>query len=235
MRASQQVMRPPMCRSLTTITLMLSLFSGRPMPISAQTTSSSPRSVLQAYREMDAAGERLNVGGWSRAYRFFVRPEPPPENYVISVIEGERIDDHPQREGSRAEIAVMCSAVGQIDASARFTRIVAPRLADSSKAPSRQLGTQQINGPAPLMRQYQLVLTNNHWEFGPNLKDLRRVNGAPEWRIETFESEPWVTIPAAIRYLLQLRGNARSDVARNNAAQSIALLQSISSDKGPRR
>lgn len=219
--------------------LVLSFLSVSPTPLWAQGAVSPkpPKEVLQAYRTMDAEGERLTTSGWYRASRFFVKPGRPPQHYVVAVTDGERVTDpDPWFKGdNRAQISVVCSAIGQIDASGRFTFVVAPDLMDSSGRPVSQPVTPQINGPAPTVRVYDLVLTDTHWEFGPGLEGPREVKGAPEWRIETFEFEPWVTIEVAIRYLTRLRDKSSSEIVRKNADKSIAVLRRFLQEAGSSR
>ena len=207
--------------------LMLSLLSVSRIPVSAQGPAPrSPREVLEAYRKTDAAGDRLTTGGWYRASKFFVKPGRPLRHAVVAVMEGEIFNDS-RINGNRAEVSLRCSAVGQIDSSGRFTSVVSPDLVDPTGRPLRQPGTPQMHGPAPLLRVYDLVLTDTHWEFGPGRGGLREVKGPPEWRIETFEFEPWVTIDVAIRYLTQLHDESSSKVIKNNAEKSIAILRRL--------
>ena len=204
-------------------TVLLSVGS---TPTSAQAPANpkSPREVLEAYRRMDAEGERLTPGGWYRASKYFVKPERPPLHIVMYIMDGERFTDPSRRfkENSKADDQLICSAIGQIDSLGRFTSLLSPGLA----YPPRP-GDQQSRGPAPIVRPYDLVLTATHWEFGPNLEGPREVKGPPEWRIETFEIEPWVTIEAAIRYLTRLRDESSSGITKRNADESIATLRRL--------
>ena len=84
-----------------------------------------------------------------------------------------------------------------------------------------------MRGPAPLARQYELVLTDTYWDLGPGPGAPSAVVGSPEWRIETFESEPWITIDTAIRYLTGLRAESKSETVKNNAERSIAALRRL--------
>jgi hypothetical protein len=208
--------------------LMLGLFSMSPNQIPAQGPASpkSPMEVLQAYRKMDLEGERLTPSGWYRGSTFFVKPGRPPQHNVVAVVDGERIDDHPKVNGNRAEVSVLCSAIGQIDSSGHFTSVVATGT-DPSGRPLGQPGIPQMHGPAPLVRVYDLVLTDTHWELGPGGEGLREVKGPPEWRIETFEFEPWVAIKVAIQYLTHLRDESVSEVIKRNADKSIATLRRL--------
>ena len=64
-----------------------------PTPILAQTPNAfaTPKGVLEAYRRMDAQGERLTVSGWHRGFKFFIKPARRPADNVIGVIDGERV------------------------------------------------------------------------------------------------------------------------------------------------
>jgi hypothetical protein len=178
---------------------------------------------------MDAAGERLTADGWYKASAFFVKPGRPTQRLAFNVEEGERVEDSNPwyKERNRAEVFVGCWAVGQVDSSGRFTSLVAPSLIGPSGSRSRRPGTPQIHGPAPLERPYDLVLTDTRWEFGPSLEGPREVKGPPDWRIETFEFEPWVTIEVAIRYLTRLRDESSSEIIKRNADKSIVALRRL--------
>ena len=220
-------------RELTPALLIAGLFCANPGSCIAQGAAllTSPKEALQSYRELDASGERLTASGWHKADRFFVRPEPLPHSKAVAIFDTERIDDHGRIGENRAEIAVMCSAVGQIDSLGRFTNTIAPLLIDSEKGHLTGLSRQEIHGPAPLMRMYELVLTDTRWEFDPKLASLHPVKGEPDWRIKTFESEPWVTIEAAVRYLIRLGNESNSDLIKSNTAQSVSILRKISTAK----
>ena len=206
---------------------MLGLLCETPTSISAQSPNalSHPKEVLESYCKMDAEGGRLTADGWYRASEYFVKPERLPQHMTVGVIDGERVDDpDPWFKGGteRVQIQVLSSAIGQIDYLGRFTSVVSSNSMDSFG--QRLNEAQQIHGPAPLGRIYHLVLTNIRWEFEPGREELREVKGVPEWRIENFEPEPWVTIKVAIRYLTRLRDESKSERIKRNANESIAAL-----------
>lgn len=207
---------------------MLTLLSSGSTSISAQGSepSKSPTEVIQAYRQMDAAGGRLNVSGWYGASTFFLKPGRTPQSAAIMVIDGERVDHH-RINGNKAEVQVPCSEVGQIDSEARFTSVVYPPLVDHTGRPPRVPGTPQLHGPEFVIPVYELVLTDTYWEFGPGREGPREVKGHLEWRIEHFEFEPRVTIEAAVRYLTQLRDESSSEIIKRNAEKSIAALRRL--------
>jgi hypothetical protein len=212
--------------------LALSLFSFSPTLISAETstTPSSPSEVLEAYRKMDGEGGRLTASGWYRASKFFVKPGRAPQHYVLQVIGGEAVGDGfpwPKGTSNRVRIHVSVDARGQIDSSGRFTPVLDPSLIDPSGRPLTQLAHPSLSGPLPIIQIYDLVLTDTYWEFGPSREGAREVKGPLEWRIETFEFEPRVTIDVAIRYLTKLRDESSSEVIKRNADKSIATLRGL--------
>jgi hypothetical protein len=189
-------------------------------------TPRNPEEVLRAYREMEMEGGRLAAAGWYEASRYFVKPEPPPARFTVTVTDGERVEGV-RANGSNAKGYVLCSGVGQIDSEGRLTAVVAPSLLDTSGKPLKP-EAPYIHGPgAPVERVYNLVLTDTHWEFGPNGEGPREVKGPPEWRIEHFEFEPWITVGAAIRYLTKLRDESNSEVTKRNAEESLIALRAL--------
>lgn len=212
--------------------LLLGLMCALSNQTSAQSLHSrkSPKEVLQAYREMDSAGERLTAAGWYQASHFFIKPVQPPKQYVLAVTESERVTDpDPWFKGGtdKVEIAVACSQLGQIDSLGRFMFTVTPSLIDSLGNLVKWPVRPKSYGPAPVFRLYDLVFTDTYWEFTPGNGSLREAKGPPEWRIEAFEFEPYVTIEAAIRYLTRLQNESSSAVIRRNAEKSIAALRHL--------
>ncbi len=126
-----------------------------------------PRSagdVVEAYRRMDANGERLTESGWFHASGFFVRPGLRPRHSVVGVMESESIEVRPVATGNTVKVHVGRCAHAQIDASGRFTFRVLPYLLDPF-GDLRKPEQPQIHGPhAPLGMVYNLVLTDTHWE-----------------------------------------------------------------------
>ena len=201
----------------------------------SQAPPKSPKDVLQAYRKLEAAGERTTANGWYRTSAFFVKPSPPPALKAIEVISEELVDDpDPWFKGgkNKVQIAVICTAFGQIDALGRFTFTVFPYLIDRSGRPVKEPVRVPSDRPHLVNINYQLVLTDTHWEFGVRGEGLREIKGPPEWRIETFQFHQWITIDAAIRYLTTLRKESSSEVIRNNAEKSIATLRHLKLDPG---
>jgi hypothetical protein len=215
-------------RTIAVLALSLFIIDLAPMPAQTSAPPRPPRDVLEAYRKMDEQGGRLTAAGWYRASKFFVKPSRTPRRYVLEVIAGERIWDRPSPQGSnRVRIDADCDALGQIDSSGRFTSVLDPVLIDPTGRPVTRPIHARLYGPVPIAQIYYLVRTDTHWEFGPNREGLKEVKGPPEWRIETFEFEPVVTIETAIRYLTKLRDESSSEVIKRNADKSIATLRHL--------
>lgn len=154
--------------SVVGVLLLGHLVFGCLTPLSGQDHSSPtpPDRVLGAYRNLDAEGGRLTDSGWYEAATFFVRAERPLERRIVAVMYGEHVDGVTVK-GNRAQGWVRCSAVGQIDSLARFTSVVAPLLLDPAGHPQEHPTTPKIIGLHALEREYDLVLTDTHWEYGP--------------------------------------------------------------------
>lgn len=187
----------------------------------------SPQEVLREYRKIDAAGQRLTEPGWYSAAKFFVKPATPPQRRAFAVIESEVSTYRTSIDGNRATISFRCSAIGQVDSSGRFTTLVAPLLIVASHQSATEHAAPPVHGPVALAREYDLVLGNIYWEFGPDGKDLREVTGQSQWRIETFEAEPWVYAAAAIRYLTKLHDESANSSIKSNAAASIVAINTL--------
>jgi hypothetical protein len=205
--------------------VLLCVLGIQPVVAQAPSTPLPPEEVVAVYRRMDAAGERLTESGWYRASEFFLKPGRPPQNKVVEVIESERVTgrDPWRQEPNKAEVAVICSAVGHIDSLARFSFEVSP----SPGGRGTRRDEAPITGPTPLERRYTLVLTDTYWEFVRGQENLREMKGPPRWRIADFETEPWVTVDTGIRYLRQMRNQSPSAVIKSNANKSIATLERL--------
>jgi hypothetical protein len=216
------------CRTFARLPV-IALFMVGSIPLGAQQSANpvSPQEVLKAYRSMDSEGKRLTDDGWYAGAKFFLKPARPPQKRVLAVMDGERVDTSAVPKAGAVEVQVLCSAVGQINPSGRLTFSMAT-LIDSSGHLIKDPGSDSLHGPsAALVRVYDLVLSDTHWTFGPKREGPIEVKGPAEWRIKTFEFEPWVTIETAIRYLTQLRASSTSEAVKQNADESILKLRHL--------
>ena len=197
-----------------------------PRQISAQqvTPRKSSLEVMQAFRKMDSEGERLTTSGWYKASKFFSMPARPPKERVIGVIAGfEDIYNNPYyKVTNKEQVEVKCVELGQIDSNGKFTDKVHPRLIGPSVQPEKVL-----YGPLKSIKIYYLLLTDKQFELDPSSDNIKESRGAFEWKIETFDFEPWVTRVVAIQYLVGLRDRTTSNIIRKNAINSIATLRAV--------
>lgn len=209
--------------------LVLAFVIARPCLTPAQSAAEpeSPKAVIEAYQKMDETGERLTDSGWYSSSRYFVHPERPPRRRALNVMLHVQGVTDATVKGKRAIVQVWCTCAGQIDPSGRFTSVIGPGLLDETGNLRKEPPPQVAHGPAMCFRRYELVLTDRFWEFGPNHEGPHEIKGPPQWKVEGFEYEPWVTIDAANRYLARLRDSSKSETIRRNAERSIAELQHL--------
>jgi len=126
----------------------------------------SPKEVVQEFWKLETEGGRLTSEGWHNAGIFFVHPGPLPQRKTIEVISGTykySVDERWVKE-NEAEIANGCFDLGRIDDSLRYTP-PDPRYEKTAAL-------------------YHLVLTDKHWEIGPDGVTEKELSGPLAWRIE---------------------------------------------------
>jgi|HubBroStandDraft_1064217.scaffolds.fasta_scaffold09893_4 hypothetical protein len=168
----------------------------------------SPKEVVEAYRRMDANGERLRADGWKKGNAFFLNPGSPPRARVVGVMTGEVVGQA-KVDGINAEVWTEFDFVGKVDPTGRF---------------SRPGGSPTLKGPIASRRKYSLVLTAQH--VYPDAKG-QTTSGASEWKIKDFEPNSMVTVEVAIRYLERLRDKTSRDEIKRNAERSIKELNAF--------
>jgi hypothetical protein len=78
--------------------------------------------------------------------------------------------------------------------------------------------------PSKVRAEYNLLLTEKHWELGAKEGSVHEITGPAEWRIEGQQPQPHVTVDTAIRYVTDLRDKAANPVTKKNATRAIAAL-----------
>lgn len=128
--------------------------------VSAQIARSvplSPKQVVQAYRNMDANGERLTASGWKKGNVFFLHPGSPPSDRVLGVMAAGEIIGSATVDGNKAEVWTEFDFLGKVYPTGRFSRSLG--------------GSPQVMGPLPSQREYRLTHTGTQWkidDFEPN-------------------------------------------------------------------
>ncbi len=155
---------------------------------------------------MEMEGGRLSTEGWNRAAVFFVRASPPPQDKVVTVTFAGSSVDETARTGSKAEVYLECTEAGRIDSVLRFEPLAHYSHADK------------------MMCKYSLVLTDRHWEVGPNGGAAKEVTGRPEWRIAEEPTDLRISVATAVRYVTEMRGKTKDPAIKKNADQTLAKL-----------
>jgi hypothetical protein len=168
-----------------------------------------PKEVVEEFWKLETEGGRLTSKGWYKAGIFFVHPSPPPQEKKIAVISGKNKYAVDERwiKGNHAEIWNGCIALGRIDDALRY-------------APP----DPRYDKTAVL---YHLVLTDKHWEFGPDGVTEKEVSGPLAWRIEDPDTVLWITVDTAVRYVKQAREKTTDPTLKKNADQTLAKLKAL--------
>jgi hypothetical protein len=184
-------------------------------PVNRVMDETLPREVLQRFWKMETSGSRLTPGGWYRAAEFFSdRPSPQPQSKVIFVVSNDCSLNTTSVTVNKAELYFYC----------RYFRKLNPKLQlenPSGPAPDR--------GPvlAGMWIPYKLALSDERWELAPSRVDMQEVKGAPEWRIDGFQTSYFLSIETAIRYLAEIRTKSTDPVIKQNADKTTAILKRL--------
>jgi hypothetical protein len=165
--------------------------------------------LVRRYEKLIAAGDLLTPAGWKRASQLFEKSNPyPPSGEIYVVSTGGAVGED-WVKGDRAQVETKWDDnYGTIDSALRY----------KPPSPSGRIAMGQI---------FPLILT--HAQPGGS------GNGAPpttsltaEWKFEGDLRIRSTTIPAAIKYVKQMRDRSTDPVIRKNAARTIAALKRLS-------
>jgi len=167
----------------------------------------SPKEAVEEYFQFEVNGGRLTTEGWHKAIKFFLRPDSPPKNRRIVVIDRDFSvwDRAIEVKGDTVRIAVGILPMWRIDS--------ALRLLPSGLTPKSGI-------------LYDLVLTDKHWELGSNGQETE-VSGRPEWRIKQEDPVIWITVDTALRYVAEMRDKTKDPVIKKNADATLAKLKAL--------
>lgn len=169
----------------------------------------SPKQVVDEYWKFETEGGRLTPEGWRKAQIFFVRSGPlPPEKNIGVVSERTKAKcstDERSVSESRATIVNDCFNLGRIDELLHYT------------APDPRY--EKTTGIV-----HNLLLTDKHWEVGPDGTTEKEVTGPLAWRIQNPEPFFWLTVSAAIRYVERAKTETKDPKIKSNAEQTLAAL-----------
>lgn len=171
-----------------------------------------PLSVANRVWAMETSGDLLSDAGRKAAAPLFIREELRPAGVYIHVISSSSKLEERVRTDHAAEVLVGFNEHGTIGPTLDFIP------ATTSKGGCC---------PTTYLARIELVLTNWHWEEGPN-GQMVEVQNAPQWRIEKNNCGMYLTVDAAIRYLDARRQSDTDPAIQRRAAGTLDLLRRIS-------
>ena len=157
----------------------------------------SAREVLVRFCDLDVQGGQLTPEGWQKTAALFAEPGKR-QRYGITVIR-DYVVSRPLIE-NQAEFYVEYIELGRIDLSKiRFSSPLPAGIKVRAGFQLKQSGTTPVG---------------------------HRADRA-EWKIEGRVPEPHLTVDSAIRYVTELRTDAKDPAARKNADRTLAALKRL--------
>ena len=177
----------------------------------------SPVDVVRDFMKIETSGGRLTFQGWCKASTFFIRPNfyPGSRHIHVHVILNDQANyaEETARAQNWAEVYAGMNEVGEIDGELRF-----------EPSPPPPHGTKVKEGPSI---RFDLVLTDKHWQLGPDGAMSRPITGPPEWKIVNESPELCITVNAAVRYVAEIAAKTNDPAIRKNAGNALAALKGM--------
>ncbi|MFZ0861604.1 MAG: hypothetical protein ABR881_12180 [Candidatus Sulfotelmatobacter sp.] len=164
--------------------------------------------VIRQYEKLVARGALLTPEGWKRASQLYERSDPYPRNGEIQVVSTGGLIAENWMHGDEAEVETKWDDFfGTIDGALRY------------KPPA-------YAGSILMGRLFAMVRT--HQQVGTDERDKTTgITGPEEWKIKGPQSLRFATIPAAIKYVQEIRDQSKDPVIRENAKETIAALKRL--------
>jgi hypothetical protein len=183
-------------------------------PAQTSPCQDAPKEIIEKLWRMAARGELLTLKGRAEASTLFTKPGPPRENKAVRIISDYYAVNPSSVDGAKATVDVGFLDAGEVDANLRYS------------------------APAPMPRMvlhasltYHLVSKLAYvMVYGPDGKALvekKEIPGEIIWQVDGPPPPPWVTVNAAIRYVLEMRDNSNDPATRKNADQTLAKLKKL--------
>ena len=164
--------------------------------------------VIRRYEKLVARGAFLTPEGWKKASRLYQRPDPYPRDSEIEVISTGGLIAENWMHGDEAEVETKWDDFfGTIDGALRYK-------------------------PPPYGRSIMLgqlfAMVRTLQQGGTDERDKTTgIIGREEWKIKGPQSVRFATIPAAIKYVEEIRDQSKDPVIRENANKTIAALKGL--------
>lgn len=164
--------------------------------------------VIRQYEKLVARGAFLTPDGWKRVSRLYERPDPYPRDGEIEVISTGGLIAENWIHGNEAEVETKWDDFfGTIDGALRYK-------------PPPYGGSIMMGGLFAMVRTHQQVGTDERDKTTGTI-------GPEQWKIKGSQSVRFATIPAAIKYVEEIRDQSKDPVIRENANKTIAALKGL--------
>jgi hypothetical protein len=143
------------------------------------------------------------------AHFFVETPKPDWDKLQIVDVVGTDVDTN--RDSTR--VIIYTNALGDLDPSLRL-----------SNYPSMRMGpvnSSACNGQDIFV--FNLALSDKHWEIATD-GSAKVLEGPLAWRVENISYEPFISLDAAIRYVIQRRDKTTDPLLKENASATLAVL-----------
>ena len=162
----------------------------------------SAMAILTQFTALETDGAAFSPVGLRQLDVFLVHSTPWQQD-KIHIAKGYEVKTTPF-SGSKADLYVEYTSLGELDASLRFTG-VAP--------------------PGNIVREkFRLLFDNKYSVPARDNVPAKEFIGPSRWRIEDASAEQWLTVNAAIRYVEKMRDATTNSAVRSNAEKTLAIL-----------
>ncbi len=164
--------------------------------------------LVRRYEKLIAAGDLLTPAGWKRASELFEKSNPYPTSGDIYVVSTGGAVGEDWVKGDRAQVETKWDDnYGTIDSALRY----------KPPSPSGRIAMGQI---------FSLISTHAQ-PCGSGSGASATATPAAEWKFEGDLRIRSATIPAAIKYVKQMRDRSTDPAIRKNADKTIAALKRL--------
>lgn len=174
-------------------------------------------SVIRQFMKLELSGGRITSDGWrALSNQFFLHPEPPPKDQSVSVL-SHKYYVNLQTLAATGEATVTVSFpvfYGTID----------PQLSLKLNCSDAPKGLDVLAGTST---SYRLVYSARRWELDPSWNKKESMGSLRTAMIAEFQSHLMLEIPAAIRYVTEMKNKASDPTIRSNADESLAELKKL--------
>jgi len=187
------------------VTLLGSNGWGQVSPI----PETSPKELVEQLWTMAARGELLTKSGWAKAAKFFTSPGSPHGRKGIRVLSDYYGVNYSSVDGKNAIVEMEYVDSGEINEKLQYT---SPRPIQTYKTSFK----------------YHLVLVPGYSVMygsdGKTIVQKKEIPGVYAWQIEGPPPEPWITVNAAIRYVIEARNKSNDAHVKANAQLTLENL-----------